>query len=668
MKALRQSPLVLALASVLCLPLAGCDSAASLAGSGVATAQAAPNTKSDSPASKAQANLSRPLLLTGVVEAIDSQPIIVPPTDSWPNVLRNFAEEGSTVKNGDVVLRIDTQERESIQQLRIGAVQAQARADKEIADLEVKAVDAERALFTARAAFDKAKVDAALPKGQISLLDFDRYQGERERAERDLDVKQKAHVNAAEAVVRRRKDAELEYKKQDIRIAFITAQQEQAKVHAKRDGVITHGYNEWEGGRFEEGSEAAPGMTVAQIVGNGAMQVKSWALEADRPYIKVGQPMQLSFDALPGARLTGVIKSISSAPEPRTSWGNARYFRIEIELPANHAVPLSSGMSALIEPVLASAKPAVASKLPAPASQVGDIKIEGEIASKVAAYVSPPMIPEVWQYSLGQIVPEGTFVKTGQMVATFQATEVVTQLASRTSTLKEKQSTLAKTKLDHAEAERSAELAVAEAQSNFERAQRKASQSRDLIRRVDYDKLVIDRILAGELARLSVLQRDAQQRARVAEMRSLNSEIAQTEATIKQLTDGQANLLYKAPRDGMVIYRSQRNGDKVSAGSQVWMGQRIATIADADQLVVQAKVPEVQAHGVQVGQAARVTVSGANLELNAKVSSIGMTFHGKSKSQPVVVRDIELSFDTVPKGIKPGSAVQVTLLPVKAKL
>jgi multidrug resistance efflux pump len=133
------------------------------------------------------------------------------------------------------------------------------------------------------------------------------------------------------------------------------------------------------------------------------------------------------------------------------------------------------------------------------------------------------------------------------------------------------------------------------------------------------------------------------------------------------LTEGQSRMTVKAPRDGMIVYRPQFNGEKFAVGGQVWMGLSVATLADQNQLIVQAKVPEVQSAGVTVGQLARVTVPGSNVDLSARVSSLGRTYHGKSRSQPVVVRDLELDFDSVPKGIKPGTAVQVTLLPPKGK-
>ena len=611
------------------------------------------------PAAVAAGAVQRPLLLTGVVDAVDSQGIIVPPSNTAPVVLRNMVEEGATVKAGDVVLRIETQEMASVQQLKIEAEQAKARAEKETADLEVKAIEAERALVNADAALAKAKVDAALPKGQISALDFDRYQGEHERAKLDLEVKKKASTIATEAVARRRADADLESKKLQLAIAFTIARQEQVKVRATRDGVVVHGYSEWRGERYDEGSSAFPGETVGQVIGAGKMRVRAWALEADRPFIAAGQAVRLSFDGLPGSTMSARIAGIANAPEARASWGNARYFRLDIDLPAGHTLPLVAGMSVLVEPQAARAAPAAAAAPPA------DLVIEGEIASRLVSPIAPPTIPEVYQFNLAQLVPEGMPVQAGQPVATFQANEARTRLETRLSSLKEKQSALAKLKLEHAEAERSADLAVAEAQSNHERAQRKATQPRELIRRIDYDKLVIDRDLAGKLSQLAVRQRDAQIRARKAEAAAVGGEIAQHEGAIAVLTEGQAKLTVTAPHDGIVLYRTQFNGEKFAVGGQVFMGLGVASVADPARLIVQAKVPEVQAAAVQLGQSAQVTASGANVAFKARVSRLGRTYHGKSRSQPIIVRDIELEFDSVPKGVKPGTAVQVTLLSSK---
>lgn len=602
---------------------------------------------------------TRPVMLTGEVEALDSQPVIVPPSNNSPVVLRNFVAEGSQVKTGDVVLRIEVSGAADIDRLKAELARTRAKSESETANLDVAAIEADKALVSARAALDKAKVDAALPKAQVSALNYDRNQAEFDRATRDFAIKRDTMDNARRATDRRRDDGELEIKKLQINIAYQIAQLAQAEVRATHDGVVVHGYSPFDGARLDEGASAWPGNVAGKVMGAGRMGVTAWALEADRPYLAIGQAVDLHFDALPGVARDGAIASITSAPEARPQWGMGRYFKIRITLPEEPGVPLVAGMSVQVVPRQAGA-PAAA---PAPvAGASAALTFEGEIASRSTMPVAPPTIPFVWTYKLASLAPEGMMVDAGQPIAVFEAEEVRNQLVTLQGTLKERERALDKVRLDQTEADRSGALAQAEAVSNAEKAERKASAPKEAIRRVDYDKLVIERAEKQQLATLMQTQYAAQQRARQAERAGLTAEVAQLRTQIAGLLKGQAALTVPAPRRGLVLYRSDFNGSKFSVGSQVWLGMSVATLADPAQLCIDAKVPEAQAAGVRVGQAARVTVTGARQALTARVASLGNAFHGKSAGQSGVVRDIRLDFDAAPKDVKPGAAVQVELL------
>jgi multidrug efflux pump subunit AcrA (membrane-fusion protein) len=609
----------------------------------------------------------RPVLLTGEVEALDSQRVFVPPSNSSPIVLRNFVAEGSQVKAGEVVLRIEADGMANLDNLKSELERARARAQKDAANLEVTAIEAEKALASAKAALDKARIDAKLPKEQVGGLKFDSYQAELDRATRDLAIKQEGLQNARQAVLRRKEDGELEAKKSQISLAYQIAQQAQSEVRAERDGVVVHGYSPWHGERLDEGSTAWPGNEAGVVMGDGQMGVTAWVLETDRSYLQEGQQVSLRFDALPAAALIGKVASITGAPQSRTQWGLGRYFRVRIALPENHGLPLVAGMSVLVEPLAQAAAVPAAQPGAIARESAATLSVEGEIASRLTMLVAPPTIPFVWQYKLARLAPEGMMVDAGQPIAVFESSEVANQLVAKQGSLRERESALEKLKLDQAEADRAGLLAQAEAQSNAEKAERKASQPKELIRRVDYDKLVIERAEKTELSRLAKSQYEAQRRARQAERSDLESELAQWRAQIAVLVKGQAALTVLAPRRGLVLYRTNFNGEKFNIGTQVWMGLSVATLADPDQLCVNAKVPEAQAAGLYVGQAARVTVSGARQALPARVSALGRAFHGKSAAQSTVVRDIELQFDAPPKDLKPGAAVQVELLPAIAQ-
>ena len=608
----------------------------------------------------------RPVILTGTIVSADSQAIFVPPSNTSPINLRSFVAEGSNVKKGDLLLRIESPTGSNLDQLQIAIDQTRSRMELDVAKLEVAAFDAEKTLVTAKAALAKARVDAALPKIQITAIDFDKYQTELDRSVRDLEVRQRLFDDAAASVKRRSSDGQLEVKKQEISLAFAKAELSQSQVLAKQDGIVVHGFNEWRGERYEEGSSADPGSVAGQVIGAGEMQVEAWAIEADRPFLDVGMAVEVAFDALPGAHVSGKISSITNDPVVAATWGKGRYFKVAVRLPEKHGVPLVAGMSVSVEP---GARTRTPSQVQAQARGKGSdtLVIEGDVLSRINLPISPPTIQYVWQYTLGQIAPEGSLIKKGELIAAFQAAEVATKLDTQRSALNEKQRAYEKFKLEQTEADKANDLAVQEAQSNAEKAARKATMPKELIRRVDYEKLVIEKGLSAEVAALVVRQRVAQGRARKAERKNSESEIAQLQSKIDTLTRGMQALKVNATRDGMVIYKTNFDGEKFAPGSRVFVGLSVAMLADPDKLYVLAKVPEAQAAQVFIGQKSTISVPGSNQVLAARVSGLGSVYHAKSSAQPIVVRDVELEFDKPPKDIKPGSAVQAALITLVAK-
>lgn len=273
------------------------------------------------------------VVISGEVQAVDAQVIITPQANTSPVVLRFYLPEGTRVKKGEVVLRIDPGNAASqIRTLGAQIEQAGARRNKEVAELKVKALDAQLALADAEAAHAVAKIDAAIPKALISGLDHDRHQGELDRAAREAALKNRELGIARAAVARRGADGQLEINKLQVQRDFHAVQERRAEVRADRDGIVRHGFNNnWIGGRIDEGSSTMPGSKAGEVVSGGAVRVRAWALEPDRRGLQVGLPVQLSFDALPGARADGRITTIAGAPDRRPEWGNGRYFQIDID-------------------------------------------------------------------------------------------------------------------------------------------------------------------------------------------------------------------------------------------------------------------------------------------------------------------------------------------------
>lgn len=604
------------------------------------------------------------VVFAGEVRSDDSQPVFVPPSDSSPVVLRYYLADGIRVKKGDVLLRIDAgAAAQQVTSLESQRAQARARVDKEVAQLKLKAVDADIALADAQAALATAKVDAALPKNLISRLDYDRYQAELARSKSALALKQRQFADAQAAVTRRENDGKLEISKLELQLRYYKTQTETASVIADRDGVLVHGFNNFGyfggGGRFEEGSTAQPGWQVGEVVSGGAMRARAWVLAPDRAGLKDGEKVCLAFDALLGRRIGSTIRTISGAPEAHAAWGDGSYFTVDIIMPGASALPLLPGMSVRAE-TDAGENCVTPSAVHADATT---LKMTGEVYPRQSAAIMPPHVEDLWQMTVTQMAPDGQNVKKGEPLVTFDGGDLAKNLAAKQSELKEKERQQDKLRLELAVKARDEELAVAQAAADLTKAQREASRPADYVPGVEYKKLLIDHEKMLRHADLSTEHASAAAAERAAEQREADADVARLKADVGRLQTSLAGLTVIAPRDGIFQHAMAWNGQRIDVGTQVWRGQSVGSIPDMGTLAVRASLPERDYTRVARGAAVRILLdSGAGQTLTGHVAGIGLGVHSKSRVEPVPVIDLDIDLDKTAVSLKPGQPVQVEIV------
>jgi multidrug resistance efflux pump len=604
-------------------------------------------------------------VFSGEVRSDDAQSIFTPPSNSSPVVLRYYIPDGTRVKPGDTILRIDAaQAATQVRKAETDTQEAQAKIDKEVADLQLKAADAELAAIDAQAALDTALVDAALPKTLISALDYDRYQAERVRTDRDATAKRQALADAQAAAARRREDGKLEFEKLRVTQAFYQAQVDAAEVRAERAGVVVHGFSMVSfggqaGGRFEEGSSSFPGMEVGQIVDMGKVHVRAYVFAPDRAGLALGQKVQLNFDALPRRAGEGTITSIAGAADVKPEWGEGRYFVVEIELAAaTAALPLRPGMSVRVD----SADDAKSSAPMDVARSGAAVIADGEVYARSTAAISPPQVEDLWMLTVTQMATDGKLVKKGDALVSFDGGEVLKQLNAKQNELTEKLRTQEKLRLELAEKARMERVTAAEAHADAVKAQRKAAQPESALAAVEYKKLVIARrkaeqheTLSREHERVAAEERAAEQRVADADAARLKNEVERMRASVDALN-------VKAPRDGLFLHASNWKGEKIDIGTQAFRGQSVGDIPDLATLAVRVRLPERELARVAAGDAARVLLDGG-ASLAGHVDDVGLSVHSKSRVEPVPVVDLRVVLDGDTKSLKPGQAVRVEIVP-----
>jgi len=290
------------------------------------------------------------------------------------------------------------------------------------------------------------------------------------------------------------------------------------------------------------------------------------------------------------------------------------------------------------------------------------LKIDGEVYAQRTASLMPPLVQDLWQFNITQLAPDGAPVRKGDVVLGFDTSQLMTQLLEKQSLLKEKQRQLEKLRLELAERQRTEALATAEARAGRDKAERKTQQPVELIAGLEYKKLLIARAAAERKATLMAQREVLAAEQRRQEQRLLGAELAQLQA---QVDLGQASLAamnVTAPRSGLMMHKSNWQGDKFDVGSQIWRGQSAAEIPDMATLAVRAELPERDLQRVAVGMPVRVVIEGgAGAALTGRIVEIGRAIRSKSALQPIPVLDLQIRIDSTRMQLKPGQAIRVEL-------
>lgn len=300
--------------------------------------------------------------------------------------------------------------------------------------------------------------------------------------------------------------------------------------------------------------------------------------------------------------------------------------------------------------------------LPAQSQSPQTLRIDGEVYARRTAPLMPPAIDRLWRFNITQMAPDGSPVEQGDMAVAFDSSEVVRELTEKQSQLEAKRRELENLELDLAERTRNESLSTASAQAEMEKSQRKTEQPEELVAALEYGKLVEERRRTERRAALAERREALAAEQRRQERRLTAAELAQLEADVARLQAALGALNLPAPRSGVMMHRSSWSGEKFDVGSQVWLGQTVAEIPDADSLAVRAELPERDLLRVAVGAPARIVVEGGGGSVHrGRVAEIGRAVRSKSQVQPIPVLDLEIELDDPTVRLRPGQSVRVEL-------
>jgi len=284
------------------------------------------------------------------------------------------------------------------------------------------------------------------------------------------------------------------------------------------------------------------------------------------------------------------------------------------------------------------------------------VPVSGTLSSVQSQRIGPPQISELWEYKIAFLAPEGTQVRAGQPVLSFDTSELERGLLDKMAERDSAQKELEKRQTNQQIELHDERLQLAEAEARQRRAALKVQVPPELVSSKELAQSREDLALANrEIAYLK-------ERLRF-ETRQANSEVAalvkrrdRAAGRVREMEDAIRRMTVTAPGVGTVVYVDTGEGEKKKVGDSCWRGQSVLEIPDLRSMRADGEIDEADAGRLSVGQ--RVTLrldAHPDDAFTGRVRSIGGSVRSRSDSNPLKVVKLEIDLDrTDPQRMRPG--------------
>lgn len=214
----------------------------------------------------------------------------------------------------------------------------------------------------------------------------------------------------------------------------------------------------------------------------------------------------------------------------------------------------------------------------------------------------------VWQVKISDLVPEGTVVKQGDYIATLDRMEISSKLKDLESELEKTQSLFTKTQLDTALEMRTARDELINLKYGMEEKKIVLEQSKyeppATIRQaeIDYDKAK----RAYDQAQENYSLKEKQS---IAKMQEVAATLSQQQRKMDQTVEVVEQFVITAPKSGMVIYKRDWDGKKITVGSTInpW-DPTVATLPDLTKMISLSYINEIDISKVKLDQGVTISI------------------------------------------------------------
>jgi multidrug efflux pump subunit AcrA (membrane-fusion protein) len=234
-----------------------------------------------------------------------------------------------------------------------------------------------------------------------------------------------------------------------------------------------------------------------------------------------------------------------------------------------------------------------------------DVTTTGELRAKNSTSIrGPEGIREfrIFNVPIQRLVPEGTVVQKGDFVAELDRSEISSSLQDAQLELQEAESEYESAQLDST-------LTLSQARDNLVNLEYALEEAEIAVEQSKYESPAVQRQVEIDYERakreLEQARKNYKTQVRQAEvnLREIEADLKQEQREVQRIREAMKKFTIHAPENGMVIYKRQRDGSKITEGSSIsaW-DPVVAELPDFSVMNSVTYVNEVDIQNVKKGQ------------------------------------------------------------------
>ena len=250
----------------------------------------------------------------------------------------------------------------------------------------------------------------------------------------------------------------------------------------------------------------------------------------------------------------------------------------------------------------------------------------GELQAKNSIQIRGPrgaQTIQIWNLTIQSLVPEGTIVEKGDLVAELDRSDILTRMQNAQLEVQRAESQLEQAQLDSS-------LTLSQARDELENLRFQLEERQIAVEQSVYESPAVQRQTQIELERTERLLQQEQQnyRTRVlqaeASIREIEATLTQERNNLERIMEVMDGFTIHAPENGMVVYARNWQGRKTTTGSTIGaFDPVVAELPDFSAMESLTYVNEVDIQKIRTGQNVQIGLDAIRgKELTGVVTSV----------------------------------------------